>query len=78
MANPLFGILIGLLLQHEPTIGLIDLPALKERWIGDGKVTRFNDGNQVRVVKGSRCHSIREAAVCHNTAFGYLCLTSLD
>lgn len=61
MANPLFGILIGLLFQHEPIIGLIDLPAMKERWIGDGEVTKFADDNQVRVVKASGCHSIEEA-----------------
>ena len=61
MANPLFGILIGLLFQHNPIIGLIDLPALKERWTGDGKVTKFDDGNQVRVVEATSCHSIEEA-----------------
>jgi inositol-phosphate phosphatase / L-galactose 1-phosphate phosphatase / histidinol-phosphatase len=67
MANPLFGILVGLLFQHEPTIGLIDVPALKERWIGDGKVTKFNDGNQVHVVKTSCCHSIEEARLYVST-----------
>jgi inositol-phosphate phosphatase/L-galactose 1-phosphate phosphatase/histidinol-phosphatase len=44
MGNPLFGTLIGLLRGDKPVIGLIDLPATGERWIGAGKSTTFNDG----------------------------------
>lgn len=43
--NPLFGTLIGLLNSDEPIIGLIDIPALGERWTGDGKRTLFYAGN---------------------------------
>lgn len=67
MGNPLFGILVGLLFHHEPIIGLIDLPALKERWIGDGKLTKFTGGDQVHVVKAGRCHSIEEARLYVST-----------
>lgn len=67
MANPLFGILIGLVFQNEPIIGLIDLPALKERWIGDRKFAKFIDRDQVRVVKASHCHLIEEARLYFST-----------
>jgi histidinol phosphatase-like enzyme (inositol monophosphatase family) len=68
MANPLFGVLIGLLFQNEPIFGLIDIPALKERWIGDGKVTKYTDGDHVRVVNASNCQSIRKARLYAATA----------
>lgn len=32
--KPLFGTLIGLLHRGEPILGVIDVPALNERWIG--------------------------------------------
>ena len=32
--NPLFGTLIALLSQGEPVIGIIDIPALDQRWVG--------------------------------------------
>jgi inositol-phosphate phosphatase/L-galactose 1-phosphate phosphatase/histidinol-phosphatase len=67
MANPLFGILIGLVFQNEPIIGLIDFPALKERWIGDRKLAKFADGDQVRVVNASHCHFIEEARLYFST-----------
>ena len=67
MANPLFGILIGLVFQNDPIIGLIDLPALKERWIGDGKFAKFIDRDQVRVVSVSHCHLIEEARLYFST-----------
>lgn len=41
--KPLFGTLIALLHRHRPVIGVIDMPALGERWVGvDGEATRFN------------------------------------
>lgn len=43
--KPLFGTLIALVCDGRPRIGLIDMPALDERWIGvDGRPTTFNGG----------------------------------
>ncbi|NQW00862.1 MAG: histidinol phosphate phosphatase [Rhodospirillales bacterium] len=40
--KPLFGTLIALLHQGEPLIGIIDMPALDERWVGvRGRTTLF-------------------------------------
>lgn len=40
---PLFGTLIALLMDGHPVLGVIDMPALGERWIGEkGKPTLFN------------------------------------
>jgi histidinol phosphatase-like enzyme (inositol monophosphatase family) len=60
MGNPLFGTLIGLLRGDEPVIGLIDLPAMGERWIGAGKSTTFNDGMNDCAAVASKCHSIEQ------------------
>ncbi len=40
---PLFGTLIALADGHEATMGVIDMPALGERWIGDASGARFNN-----------------------------------
>ena len=41
--KPLFGTLIGLLYRGKPVIGICDMPALNERWIGKlGRQTLFN------------------------------------
>jgi histidinol-phosphatase len=41
--KPLFGTLIALLRDGRPLIGVIDMPALRERWVGiDGRPTTFN------------------------------------
>lgn len=61
MGNPLFGTLIGLLREDEPVAGLIDLPALGERWTGDGHYTAFNDGANDRAAIVSNCNSIGQA-----------------
>jgi inositol-phosphate phosphatase/L-galactose 1-phosphate phosphatase/histidinol-phosphatase len=47
--RPLFGTLIGLLHRGRPLLGVIDHPALRERWIGaNGHPTRFQ-GHPVNV-----------------------------
>jgi inositol-phosphate phosphatase / L-galactose 1-phosphate phosphatase / histidinol-phosphatase len=47
--RPLFGTLIGLLHRGRPLLGVIDHPALRERWIGaHGHPTRFQ-GHSVSV-----------------------------
>jgi myo-inositol-1(or 4)-monophosphatase len=62
---PLFGLLVGLLHDERPILGLIDIPATAERWVGDGEKTSFNE---------------REAHVsgCTSLAKARLCTTSLD
>ena len=45
--KPLFGTLIALLHQGSPVLGVIDMPALGERWVGrQDQLTTFN-GNPV-------------------------------
>jgi histidinol phosphatase-like enzyme (inositol monophosphatase family) len=40
---PIFGVLIGLLRQGKPVLGIIDQPILKERWLGiQGQGTTLN------------------------------------
>jgi inositol-phosphate phosphatase/L-galactose 1-phosphate phosphatase/histidinol-phosphatase len=47
--KPLFGTLIALLRDGRPVVGVIDMPALNERWVGiEGSQTTFN-GRPVRV-----------------------------
>jgi fructose-1,6-bisphosphatase/inositol monophosphatase family enzyme len=56
----LFGTLIALCRNGKPVLGVIDHPALGERWIGaTGQPTRFN-GNPVRV---RACSGIAAAAM---------------
>lgn len=70
MGNPLFGTLIGLLRRDEPVIGLIDLPATGERWIGAGKSTIFNDGTKDCPAVVSKCHSIEQTRLYIAPALG--------
>jgi len=47
--KPLFGTLIGLAHNGSPVLGIMDMPALNERWVGcPGQQTTFN-GKDVRV-----------------------------
>ncbi|HUX74229.1 MAG TPA: inositol monophosphatase family protein [Steroidobacteraceae bacterium] len=62
---PLFGSLIALLRGGRPVLGVIEAPALNERWVGcDGLPTRFN-GNAVR---SSDCEWIEQATIYTTTA----------
>jgi histidinol-phosphatase len=62
---PLFGSLIALLQHGRPVIGVIEAPALAERWLGcEGRATLFN-GTPVRT---SACRAITEAVVYTTTA----------
>jgi inositol-phosphate phosphatase / L-galactose 1-phosphate phosphatase / histidinol-phosphatase len=58
--RPLFGTLIALLWDGVPQLGVIDHPALMERWIGAaGYPTTFNG----RVVRSRACASAARASV---------------
>lgn len=58
---PLFGTLLALydLERQRPAFGMIDMPAMGERWLGDGRAAWLN-GRKVRV---SRCERLSEAQV---------------
>jgi inositol-phosphate phosphatase / L-galactose 1-phosphate phosphatase / histidinol-phosphatase len=54
--KPLFGTLIALLHEGRPVLGVIDMPALGERWLGaEGTATTFN-GREVRCRKCTTLH----------------------
>jgi inositol-phosphate phosphatase/L-galactose 1-phosphate phosphatase/histidinol-phosphatase len=50
--SPLFGTLVALLRNGSPVLGVVDVPAMNERWIGgEGLPTRLN-GKAVKTRKG--------------------------
>ncbi len=56
--RPIFGTLVALLHAGRPTIGVIDQPIARERWIGaDGQGTTLNDFP----VKARRCGELAQA-----------------
>src|ERR1700736_1256657 len=62
---PLFGSLIALMRADRPVLGVIEAPALAERWVGcEARPTLFN-GRQVRA---STCRAIEQAVVYTTTA----------
>src|SRR5512134_718059 len=53
--RPLFGSLIALCRDGRPIIGVIDMPALDERWVGaEGRITTFNG----RPARARACHEL--------------------
>ncbi|MEM5431041.1 histidinol-phosphatase [Cupriavidus oxalaticus] len=54
---PLFGCLIALLDDGKPVLGVIEMPALRERWVGHAGQTTFS-GTPVRV---NACTSLKDA-----------------
>jgi inositol-phosphate phosphatase/L-galactose 1-phosphate phosphatase/histidinol-phosphatase len=61
---PLFGSLIALLQGGRPVLGVIEAPALAERWVGcEGRPTLFNG----RQVSTSACRAIEHAVVYTTT-----------
>lgn len=62
--NPLFGTLVALLHNGNPVIGIIELPALGERWIGaKGRETLFQDAAGPRPAKVRACERLSEATL---------------
>jgi inositol-phosphate phosphatase / L-galactose 1-phosphate phosphatase / histidinol-phosphatase len=62
---PLFGTLIALTQAERPVVGVIEAPALAERWVGcEGRPTLFN-GREART---RDCRSLAEAVVYTTTA----------
>ena len=61
---PLFGSLIALLQGERPVVGVIEAPALAERWVGcEGRATLRN-GREART---SECRSLSDAVVYTTT-----------
>jgi len=62
---PLFGSLIGLVHEDRPVLGVVEAPALAERWVGcEGRPTLFNG----RAVRASECRVLADAVVYTTTA----------
>ena len=63
---PLFGTLIALTHHGKPILGLVDHPALKERWLGvDGRPTlHWGRGDEGVPVKSRDCGTISKALLC--------------
>ncbi|SEI63677.1 inositol monophosphatase family protein [Paraburkholderia diazotrophica] len=57
---PLFGTLVAVLENRFPVYGMIEVPALRERWIGYGNHTVLN-GVPCEV---SQCIQLRDARLC--------------
>jgi len=61
---PLFGSLIALVQGERPVVGVIEAPALAERWVGcEGRPTLCNG----REVRSSECRSLADAVVYTTT-----------
>lgn len=61
---PLFGTLIALLQGGKPVLGVVDFPALSERWTGAaGQATR----HQSKVARTSACLQLADAR-CYSTS----------
>jgi histidinol phosphatase-like enzyme (inositol monophosphatase family) len=57
---PTYGMLLALLYDGVPVLGIIDIPALDERWCGVvGQATTMND----RPVKTSSCTAVEQAVL---------------
>jgi inositol-phosphate phosphatase/L-galactose 1-phosphate phosphatase/histidinol-phosphatase len=62
---PLFGSLIALLRGGRPVLGVIEAPALNERWVGcNDRPTLFNG----KAVRTSDCRSVEQSTVYTTTA----------
>lgn len=61
---PLFGALVALTRAGRPVLGVIEAPALGERWVGcEGRATLFNG----QPVKTRACRSVRDAVIYTTT-----------
>ncbi|MFC4352106.1 histidinol-phosphatase [Fodinicurvata halophila] len=60
--NPLFGTLVALLHKGRPLLGVIEMPALGERWIGAaGHPSRRRDANGLQDVRVRPCPDLGKA-----------------
>ncbi|SDG44101.1 histidinol-phosphatase, inositol monophosphatase family [Limimonas halophila] len=60
--KPGFSSLIALLHQGQPVLGIIEVPAMQERWLGvRDRGTRHTDVNGTRFAQTRRCDSLDQA-----------------
>ena len=66
---PVFGTLIALTRHGAPILGVIDMPALGDRWVGArGHPTRFaSAGNGAGTTAVRRCTGLNAARLCSTT-----------
>ncbi len=63
-----FGALIALLHQGTPILGVIDMPAMGERWIGaSGRPTTHRDRDGTRPARVRSCATLAEATLFSTT-----------
>jgi inositol-phosphate phosphatase/L-galactose 1-phosphate phosphatase/histidinol-phosphatase len=60
--TPTFGTLISLLEDGDPVLGVIDMPAMDERWIGDGKSGTRVNGQKCSVSQREQLNGCRLAS----------------
>jgi histidinol phosphatase-like enzyme (inositol monophosphatase family) len=66
--KPTFGTLIALLRDGAPVVGVIELPAMGERWIGVTGQPTEHDGPEGRIAVRTRpCPTLARATVCTTT-----------
>src|SRR5215467_11714622 len=61
---PLFGALIALLRQGRPVLGVLEVPALAERWVGCAGRPTLGNGQPV---SASTCRTLAEASIYTTT-----------
>lgn len=63
--KPTFGSLIGLTYQGVPVLGVIEMPAVGERWLGaKGRPTLFLDAQGQHEAHTRPCGSLKQATFC--------------
>lgn len=63
-----FGVLVGLLRRGRPVLGVIEMPALEERWIGAaGRATRHRDRSGEREAQVRPCAGLADAVLYATT-----------
>jgi histidinol phosphatase-like enzyme (inositol monophosphatase family) len=63
--KPTFGCLIALVHRGRPVLGVIDMPAIQERWVGAaGRATLFTDAHGEARAKTRRCPQLDAATLC--------------
>lgn len=65
---PTWGILIALLKDGKPVLGINNQPALKRVFIGDGFITKRLDSFGYKVLKTRKCEKLSDAIVLVSSA----------
>ncbi len=60
---PVWGVLIGLLVEGRPRYGMMSQPFTGERFFGDGRQSRYQDRDGARLIRTRPCGSVAEASL---------------